>query len=263
MLLQHTVERVLVTGATGFLGFRVVAALLERGLEVGVLINRDQQDKLVTLADQVQIVYGDLWNKASLKGQARGYQAVVHLVGSAKADPSKGLTYQQINLVAARHAVGMAVSDGVLNFILLSVAALPSTLPTEYIRSKRDSEDYLFNSGLHGRVVRAPQLFAPTWQHPLLQMMAFWGWIPPLRWIIGRYMPLSVDLAARGIAAIVHESPSQTQRFFYAHDLRRLGRGGGRLRIRPPAILQTTSHQDDALENVPFGWLPPKPLRRR
>jgi dihydroflavonol-4-reductase len=89
---QQDVERVLVTGATGFVGFRVVAALLEIGIQVTVLVRPEQEDKLASLAQRVRVINGDIWNRGSLKGLARGQQTVVHLVGSTHADPSRGLT---------------------------------------------------------------------------------------------------------------------------------------------------------------------------
>ncbi|MBZ0305305.1 MAG: NAD(P)H-binding protein, partial [Anaerolineae bacterium] len=169
--------RILITGATGFLGFRVVAALLEGGASVTVIVRSDQTEKVAAIANRVRVVEGDIWNRASLKGLARGHHALVHLVGSVRSDPSRGLTYQQINLVSARHVIGMAVSDGVPNFVLLSAAGL--LLPTEYIRSKRDAEEYLKNSGLEWVIVRMPLLFESSfWNRPLLTTLSTIGVLP-------------------------------------------------------------------------------------
>lgn len=259
---QHS--RLLVTGATGFVGFRVVAAMLELDLPVTLLIRPDQADKVATLADKVKIIHGDVWNRASLKGLSRGYGAVIHLVGSTKTDPARGLTYQQINLTSARNVIGMAVADGVLNFLLLSVAALPLTSPSEYVRSKREAEEYLDHSGLNGVIVRAPTLYPSGQFSPFLTLLSAVGIIPPSRWVIGRYMPLRVDTAARGIAAVAAEIGQYTGRTLYANDLRGLARTHGPTKplIIRPAIPQATTSEDQ-LENVPFGWLPPNPPRRR
>lgn len=263
MYVQPAIKRVLVTGASGFLGFRVVAALLEAGLEVTVLIRQEQDDKLLSVANRVRIVHSDIWNKASLKGLSRGQDVVIHLVGSTKVDPARGLTYQQINLVSARNVISMAVSDGVLNCILLSAASLPGMLPGQYIFSKREAEEYLQNSGLQWSIVRAPLLYMPSVRRPILGLLSGMAVIPPFRWVVGRYLPLSVDVAARGIAAVAQEMTIQEGRILYANDLRRLAHQNA---PRRPLIIRqamgATQSSDDDLDEVPFGWLPNKPRRR-
>jgi uncharacterized protein YbjT (DUF2867 family) len=265
MQLKQDIRRVFVTGATGFLGFRVVAALLEAEMQVTVLINPEQEDKLASLAQHVEIIYGDIWNRGSLKGLSRGHQAVVHLVGSVHADPTRGLTYQQINLVSARNAIGMAVSDGVGNFVLLSVAALPAMLPAEYIRSKREAEVYLQNSGLHGLIVRAPLLYKPRLGNPVLPFLSAMGVIPPLRWIIGKYMPLGVDAAARGIVAALQNIKAYESSILYANDLRHLAHQNAPhvpLLIRPASQARPQKNNQGDLDEIPFGWLPTSTPRR-
>jgi uncharacterized protein YbjT (DUF2867 family) len=260
---QREIQRVLVTGASGFLGFRVLAALLETGLEVTALIKPEQEDKLATLEGRVRILYGDIWNRASLKGLSRGQHAVVHLVGSVHADPSRGLTYQQINLVSARHAVSMAVGDGVGNFLLLSAAGFPGLLPTEYLRSKRDAEEYLRNSGMHWIIVRPPALFVPSTRRPILQGLGLLGILPPTRWLGGRYLPLAVDIAARGMAAAVKAFQEHRERILYTNNLRTLARRNaprGALVARP--VIITGRSEQEQLDETPFGWLPPNPRRR-
>lgn len=253
------IGRVLVTGGTGFLGFRVVAALLEAGADVTVMVRPGQEEKLQTLGDRVHLNYADVWNKASLKGRARGQNAIIHLVGSTRAEPERGFTFQQINLVSARNVTSMAVSDGVPRMILLSAVIRPLAVAGEYIRSKREAEEYLRNSGLTWTVIRAPSLFTPTGGNLGLQMMSLGGAIFPLNLLLSRTMPLAVDIAARGIAQLALKSSAFEDRVIYSRQLRQLAKGSKTTRQRRPLAqpLQIYDADPEGLEEPPFGWLPP------
>ena len=252
---QGETKRILVTGATGFLGYRVVVALLSLGVEVTVLVRPDRQEQLATLQEHIRVVYADVWNRASLKGRARGQQAIIHLVGSTHADPKRGLTYNQVNLVPTRHVTAMAVSDGVPHMILLSSVVRPFDLPSAYILSKRDSEDYLINSGLSWTVVRAPALYAPN-SGIMLRLLAVIGATFPFSLLLGRHMPLSADIAARGLAGISLAPQLYMNRIVYAGQLRRMARQLRQSRSFIPNF-SLRDRDTEGLEEAPFGWLPP------
>ncbi|PZR48266.1 MAG: nucleoside-diphosphate sugar epimerase, partial [Stutzerimonas stutzeri] len=66
---------ILVTGATGRLGQRVVSRLLQKQAEVRVLTRR-REDALQLWGDRVEIVEGNFSDTASLKEAARGIDRV-------------------------------------------------------------------------------------------------------------------------------------------------------------------------------------------
>lgn len=249
-------RRVLVTGATGFLGFRVLVALLEAGADVTALAQPDRQDQLASLQDRITIATADVWNRASLKGRARGQGAIIHLVGSPRADPTRGLTHNQLNLVPARHVIGMAISDGVPYVVLLSAVMRPGDLSGEYIRSKRDAEDYLQNSGVDWTIVRAPALFAPG-RASGLGIMSRLGRLFPLGLLLDRFLPLSVDTAARGLAGMALNPRPFINQTVYAAQLRRVARQS---QFRRPLLgtFRLSDADPEGLNEPPFGWLPPR-----
>ncbi len=259
---MRNAQNVFVTGATGFVGFQTVLALLEQGLKVTVLVRPDQRQKLADLADRVQIVEGDVWNKASLKGLSRGHGTVIHLVGSTQANPAKGATFHQINVVSTRNVATMAIGDGVPRFIFLSTVNRPLALPAEYVLSKRDAEDYLQKSGLDWTIIRAPALYHGLPSQIALNIMSTFGAIFPLSLLWGRTMPLPVNVAARGIAQLVIQNETYQQRTVYAGILRRLSRQAIRQARRNGRRVSTTQPiqqpQTNTLEadEPPFGWLP-------
>ena len=258
-------NRIFVTGGTSFLGLRVVAALIEQGADVTVLVRPENEDKLGALRRHVRLVSGTVWDRASLKGRSRGHGAVVHLVGSIHAQPERGLTFQQLNLVSARNAISMAVSDGVPYFVLLSAIAKPLGVSAEYIYSKREAEDYLRGSGLTWAIVRAPLLFDGSQRRSApFRVMSAIGGLPLLRVFIGRRTPLSVDVAARGIAKLALRDELPRSQRYYAGDLRRLGRVKRPKSEPEPAPWLSRSPTSPSADQwpedeVPFGWLPGPP----
>ena len=73
--------RVLVTGASGFIGRRVVARLLEDGHEVRALVRASSDRSALGGTEQV---VGDLLDPASLAPAVRGVDSVIHLASLLK-----------------------------------------------------------------------------------------------------------------------------------------------------------------------------------
>jgi len=72
--------RALVTGATGFIGTHVVAALLARGLEVTALCRDPERAAAWPLAGQVKLVRGDLADLAPAQlEELAGHDRILHL----------------------------------------------------------------------------------------------------------------------------------------------------------------------------------------
>ena len=67
---------VLVTGAAGYVGREVVAALVGSGRDVRALVHRSQGDP----PEGVEHVHGDVTDAESLRAAAEGCEAIVHLV---------------------------------------------------------------------------------------------------------------------------------------------------------------------------------------
>lgn len=251
-------NKVFVTGGTGFIGLHTVSALVETGAEVTVLVRPDHEEKLGALRRHVHTVPGDVWNSASLKGRSRGHGVVVHLVGSIRAQPQHGLTFHQLNLVSARNAISMAVSDGVPYFVLLSAAARPLGVPAEYLRSKREAEEYLRDSGLRWTIVRAPLAF-DRWGRGgrFFSVLSRVGGLPLLSLLVGRRAPLPVDVVARAIAKAALQPDVLRDQRLYASDLRRLGKVRRSRADRRSRAARQPEAEDALLDDeVPFGWLP-------
>jgi len=217
--------RILITGGATPLGMNIAAALLDEGAQVSLMLRPGGENRLGALIGQVQLVYADLWDSASLRGRARGHQAVIHTVGSLQADPSQGLSFQRLNTVSARNAAVMCISDGVPHLIFLS-AARAIWLSPGYVAAKREAEAYVRRVGLPSSIIRAPLLYQRGTPRPLFyRLMSVIGRLPPLSWLgMAHCAPMPLDVLARAVAHIALQPAPKPVRLYHAPELRRLQR---------------------------------------
>ena len=154
--------KVLVTGATGFVGTYVLRQLLEDDHEVRALVRPDSESKLGDLADRVEVVQGDITQPETLQGQFDGCDAVIHLVGILlNEDARRGITFERIHLDGARNVIDAAKAGGVKRFILMSAnGAKPrEDAVSAYQWTKFEAEEHLKQSGMAYVIFRPSAIF--------------------------------------------------------------------------------------------------------
>jgi uncharacterized protein YbjT (DUF2867 family) len=253
--------RILVTGGGTFLGDAIAAALLAEGADVTLLVRPGAEKRLGGLAQRVRWYVTDVWEPSSLRGRARGVTSVIHTVGSMTADPAQGLTFHYLNFVSARNVANMCVSSGVQHMVLLSSPRAPYA-PAEYIRAKREAEQYLTRIGLRATIIRTPLVYVRGGSRPLpYRILSALGGIPPLSWLgLRRITPLPVDIVARGTARITL-APLYLRTLYTAGDLRRHNtRRERRLGMAEDSLMASAMREVSPIEllddEVPFGWQP-------
>ncbi len=112
----------LVTGATGFVGSAVVRALMARGRGVRVLV-RDGSDRRNIEGLDVEIVTGDLTDRASLKRALRGSEALFHVAADYRLwVPRPGVMYEA-NEAGTRNIMEATLDAGVERIVYTSSVA--------------------------------------------------------------------------------------------------------------------------------------------
>jgi dihydroflavonol-4-reductase len=114
----------LVTGATGFLGSNVVAALCERGHEVVALV-RDPSSRLArALADKpgVTLATGDVLDAASIEAAAAGCTAVLHCAGKVSRASADAMMMTQVNVEGVATVLAACERAGVRRAVLASTS---------------------------------------------------------------------------------------------------------------------------------------------
>lgn len=156
--------RVLLTGASGYIGAHSVRRLLDEGHDLRVLIrNRDRLARntgsLGVDIDALDIQFGDMTDRAAVDAAAAGMDVVVHAAADvATLNRSQAERTINVNLNGTRNVVGAAAAAGAERIVYLSstaavfdptVSLLSSELPpaidaeSAYTRSKALAEQWV------------------------------------------------------------------------------------------------------------------------
>lgn len=150
--------RLLVTGATGFVGTHLVNALLRRDHEVAVLV-RDPDRARSRYNLPVERRRGDVLDPATVARAVAGRDAVIHLVGIIH---EKGRqTFDRMHREAVENVVGSMKASGVRRLLHMSAMGASSDSPSEYGRSKAAGEAVVRESSLDWTIFRPSIVFGP------------------------------------------------------------------------------------------------------
>ena len=136
---------VLVVGATGDLGGRVVDALLARGKHVRALV-REGTDPSRLAAKGVEIARGDMLDPASLGRAMRGADAVV-TTAAGYTRRRKGDSLEKVDNRGNRNLVDAAKKTGIKRFVFTSILTCDQARDVPHFWQKKLIEDYLEASG--------------------------------------------------------------------------------------------------------------------
>jgi len=186
--------KALVTGATGFVGSHLAAELLKRGYQVSVLV-RKTSDLSGLLNTGVELVFGDVADKESLKKIFFDFDYIFHVAGLIKAknldDFFKANAQGTKNLLEVLFDSGYPVSRFVL---ISSTAACGPSLNDQpkketdlcqpvsiYGKSKLEGEKIAleFSHKIPITIIRPPAIYGPK-DRQLLNFFKLvkWGIIP-------------------------------------------------------------------------------------
>jgi uncharacterized protein YbjT (DUF2867 family) len=159
---------VFVTGATGYIGSRLVARLAARGHAVRALVRPGSEGKLPA---GVTPVRGDALDAASFAGAVRGGDTFVQLVGTPHPSPAKAAQFRSVDLASARASLENAARSGVAHFIYVSVAH-PAPAMHAYIAARTEAEALLLATGLPSTVLRPWYVLGPghRWPYALVPL---------------------------------------------------------------------------------------------
>lgn len=160
---------ILVTGGAGFIGSHLVRRLVERGERVRVLERPGAMVEHLPLG-QVEIVRGDIRDRAAVERAVRGCREVYHLAANPHLWVHRRGLFRQVNYLGAVHVMDAALAAGARRILHTSTESIltrahQATAITEeqvvrredvvgpYCRSKFLAEQYAFRLAWAGAPV--------------------------------------------------------------------------------------------------------------
>ncbi len=135
---------VLVTGANGYVGGRLVPQLLDRRHVVRCMVRDPSRLQGRTWAAQVNIVRGDVLDPASLGPALAGIEVAYYLVHSLGA----GRDFHDRDIRAAKSFGAAAAAAGVARIIYLGGLGDSTAALSEHLRSRQDTGSALAEAGV-------------------------------------------------------------------------------------------------------------------
>lgn len=209
---------VFLTGATGYIGSRLIPELLARGHSVRALVRAGSESKLARGAVPV---IGNALDRATFAAQVAPSDTFIQLVGVAHPSPAKAQQFREVDLVSARESVAAARDAGVAHFVYLSVAQ-PAPVMQAYVAVRAEGEAMIRAAGMRATFVRPWYVLGPghRWVYAILPLYWLWMLLPMSRETARRLYPVKLANVVRAIADAV-DRPPDSVRLIEADELRR------------------------------------------
>ena len=250
---------VAVTGATGFIGRRLIPQLHAAGYQPRILVRREPAG-----ADwsgcRIELVPGALEDAGALDRLVRGASAVIHLAGLVKAAQDRD--FQRVNVVGTQRVVDAVKAHGVAHLLLVSSLAARAPQLSAYAHSKRAAEDLAFGH-LPQRlsVLRPPAVYGPGDRETLaFFQLARWPGVPLLGGPQARMAVVHVDDLCAAMRSVLRSGPTaqvqvpsdeRFEGYGWAEIMdaaaQAVGRSGYRVVQVPAAAIRALGHLGDLL----------------
>lgn len=151
-----TKNKILLAGATGYLGQYVTQELINEGYETKIIVRNKSKVKIK--APNLEIIEAQITKPETLKNVCKNIDVVISTVGITR--QKDGLTYMDVDYQANVNLINEAKKSGVKKFIYISVLNGEKLRHLKICEAKEKLGDYLKASGLDYCIVRPNGFFS-------------------------------------------------------------------------------------------------------
>jgi uncharacterized protein YbjT (DUF2867 family) len=181
---------ILVTGATGYVGGRLVPQLLAEDYRVRLLVRDAKRLQGRTWLSKVEVVEGDVLNPKTLSPALDGVEAAYYLIHSMSGD----VNFQHRDLVAARNFGEACKAQSVSRIIYLGGLGDPQADLSQHLQSRHQTGEALRQTGVPITEFRAAVIVGSG--SISFEMIRYLTERVPLmicpRWVYTRIQPIAI-----------------------------------------------------------------------
>ncbi len=191
---------ILVTGPTGFIGRRVVDALVSKGRSVRALLHTPAHASALP-ANGVGVSHGDVLKPDSLARACEDTEAIIHLVAAIRERGDR--TFQRVNYEGTKNVFEAAEAAGVERVVLASTIGASSDPAIPYLYSRWMAEQEAVRSPVAHAIIRFSLGFGEG--DGFFNVLAAQAKLAPVVPVVGdgqsRFQPIAADDVARCLIA--------------------------------------------------------------
>lgn len=152
-------EKILLAGATGYLGGFILKELLAKGFEVKVIVRNEKKIPQSLREDKkLTIIHAAITSPETISNCCQGIDVVISTVGITK--QKDGLTFMDVDYQANKNLLEDALKNGVQKFLYISVFNGEKNRDIKICEAKEKFVDALKASGLDYSVIRPTGYFS-------------------------------------------------------------------------------------------------------
>jgi NADH dehydrogenase len=152
---------IFLTGATGYLGSRVLDLLLERKIPLRIITRGNfdwKEGRLSKLRHQgVDVIIGDLRNQNLLSAALEGVTGIVNLAGIYHQNREN--TFEDVHVNSLINMVAYAQDYGIQRFVHLSCLAATGLTQSAFLKSKWKSDQIVSQGDYYWTIIRPSWIF--------------------------------------------------------------------------------------------------------